>query len=161
MITLLRRIRKTLVDNGNVRKYLIYAIGEIALVVIGILLALQLNNWNSQKELKAHKLSILKEIERNLFANKNEAQIDLELIQESVESAEVLLKLIPQNSNFHDSLYVHFRRIFRARFFNGVRSGYTVLKSNPSIGIPDSINFRIIFYFEEALEDVEHFMHNL
>ena len=46
MLTFLRRIRKTLIDTGSTRKYLIYAIGEIALVVIGIMIALQINNWN-------------------------------------------------------------------------------------------------------------------
>ena len=46
MITFFRRIRKGLLDLSQVRKYLLYAMGEIALVVIGILIALQVNNWN-------------------------------------------------------------------------------------------------------------------
>ncbi len=46
MLTFLRKIRKSLVDSGNARKYILYAIGEIALVVIGILIALSINNWN-------------------------------------------------------------------------------------------------------------------
>ncbi|MDH3650216.1 MAG: hypothetical protein OEQ53_11065 [Saprospiraceae bacterium] len=41
MITFFRRIRKALLDSGQARKYLLYAVGEIALVVIGILIALQ------------------------------------------------------------------------------------------------------------------------
>lgn len=49
MITLFRRIRKKLIGDGNVRRYVIYAIGEIALVVIGILIALQVNNWNEER----------------------------------------------------------------------------------------------------------------
>ena len=43
---LLRRIRKSLVESGAASKYLLYAIGEIGCVVIGILLALQVHNWN-------------------------------------------------------------------------------------------------------------------
>ncbi len=46
MLAFFRRIRKAFVISGNIRKYIIYAIGEIALVVIGILIALQVNNWN-------------------------------------------------------------------------------------------------------------------
>ena len=38
-------------DSGNARKYLINAVGEIALVVIGILIALQIKNWNQNKRL--------------------------------------------------------------------------------------------------------------
>ena len=51
MLTFLRRIRRSLIESGSVRKYLIYAIGEIALVVIGILIALQINNWNEERKL--------------------------------------------------------------------------------------------------------------
>ena len=47
MIKFFRNIRKSLLDEGKTSKYLKYAIGEIVLVVIGILIALQINNWNS------------------------------------------------------------------------------------------------------------------
>lgn len=53
MITVFRRIRKKLADEDKPVKYMRYAIGEIILVVLGILIALQINNWNqAQKELK-------------------------------------------------------------------------------------------------------------
>lgn len=50
MITLFRRIRQKLIDSGSITKYLLYAIGEILLVVVGILIALQVNNWNEQQK---------------------------------------------------------------------------------------------------------------
>ncbi len=46
MIKFFRNIRKTLLTEGKTSKYFKYAIGEIVLVVIGILIALQINNWN-------------------------------------------------------------------------------------------------------------------
>lgn len=49
MFTLIRKIRKKLVEQGNLRNYLFYAIGEIILVVFGILIALQINNLNQKK----------------------------------------------------------------------------------------------------------------
>ena len=49
MIKFFRHIRQQLVMENKTGKYLKYAIGEIVLVVIGILLALQINNWNSQR----------------------------------------------------------------------------------------------------------------
>ncbi|WP_432410521.1 DUF6090 family protein [Rasiella sp. SM2506] len=48
MIKLFRHIRKRLVTENKFSKYLLYAIGEIILVVIGILIALSLNNWNTE-----------------------------------------------------------------------------------------------------------------
>ncbi|PKA99793.1 hypothetical protein B0O79_3514 [Flavobacteriaceae bacterium MAR_2009_75] len=54
MIKFFRHIRKRLLSENKFRKYLLYAIGEIVLVMIGILLALQVNNWNESwtKEIK-------------------------------------------------------------------------------------------------------------
>tara|TARA_B100000497_G_C7567437_1_gene342059 strand:- start:463 stop:630 length:168 start_codon:yes stop_codon:yes gene_type:complete len=52
MLTFLRRIRKGLVQSDNAKKYFLYAVGEIALVVIGILIALQINNWKVKLENK-------------------------------------------------------------------------------------------------------------
>jgi len=50
MLTFFRRIRKGLLDGGRTSKYVLYAVGEIALVVIGILIALSINNWNEARK---------------------------------------------------------------------------------------------------------------
>jgi len=50
MIKFFRHIRKSLLEQNQMGKYLKYAIGEILLVVIGILIALQINNWNETKK---------------------------------------------------------------------------------------------------------------
>jgi hypothetical protein len=49
MLTFFRHIRRSLLGEGATSKYLLYAIGEITLVVIGILIALQINNWNENQ----------------------------------------------------------------------------------------------------------------
>jgi hypothetical protein len=56
MLNFLRRIRRNLLEEGNLKKYLAYAVGEIIIVVVGILLALYLNNWNQKRT--ADKLEI-------------------------------------------------------------------------------------------------------
>jgi hypothetical protein len=70
MIKLFRNIRQNLLNEGKTSKYLKYAFGEIILVVIGILIALQLNNWNQiqgiNKQLKNYKTSLLSEIQNDL-----------------------------------------------------------------------------------------------
>lgn len=50
MIKIFRKIRQKLLSENKFNKYLLYAIGEIILVIIGILLALQINEWNGQKK---------------------------------------------------------------------------------------------------------------
>ena len=52
MIKFFRQIRYNLMETGKTSKYLKYAIGEIILVVIGILIALQINNWNENRKNK-------------------------------------------------------------------------------------------------------------
>jgi len=58
MLKFFRTIRKKLIEEDNVRKYLLYAIGEILLVVIGILIALQVNNWNEARADAAQRVQI-------------------------------------------------------------------------------------------------------
>ena len=50
MIKFFRKIRQKLLEQNRVSKYLLYAFGEIILVVIGILIALQINNWNEVRK---------------------------------------------------------------------------------------------------------------
>jgi glycyl-tRNA synthetase alpha subunit len=50
MISFFRKIRQKLLQQNQVTRYLVYALGEIALVMIGILLALQVNNWNEDRK---------------------------------------------------------------------------------------------------------------
>ena len=66
MIKFFRKIRQRLLAENKVSKYLIYAIGEIILVVIGILIALQINNWNEYKKLGTKELYYLEGIRNDL-----------------------------------------------------------------------------------------------
>jgi len=66
MIKFFRKIRFNLMEKNKIGKYLKYAIGEIVLVVIGILIALQINNWNELNKERASEKIILNEIRDNL-----------------------------------------------------------------------------------------------
>jgi len=66
MIKFFRKIRQNLLMENKTGKYLKYAIGEILLVVIGIIIALQLNNWNESRNLKYKEIVILKALKSEL-----------------------------------------------------------------------------------------------
>ncbi|MEO0902951.1 MAG: DUF6090 family protein [Bacteroidota bacterium] len=66
---LFRKIRRELLSEGKTRKYLAYALGEIVLVVIGILIALQINNWNEKEQLKGEELKTLKSLKESIKIN--------------------------------------------------------------------------------------------
>lgn len=69
MIKLFRNLRKNVIMENNTSKYIKYAIGEIALVVIGILIALQINNWNQNRQQRAQLDSILKSVKEDLITD--------------------------------------------------------------------------------------------
>ncbi len=69
MIKFFRKIRQKLLAENKVRRYLIYAIGEIILVVIGILIAIKINNWNEAQQKEKNVLSTLEEIQDELLLN--------------------------------------------------------------------------------------------
>ena len=74
MLTFFRRIRKGLLGEGATSKYLLYAIGEILLVMVGILLALQVNNWNQDRADRQKEILLLKEINSEFIHNKEELE---------------------------------------------------------------------------------------
>ncbi|MDH3247077.1 MAG: DUF6090 family protein [Saprospiraceae bacterium] len=93
-----------MLESGSARKYMLYAIGEIALVVIGILIALQINNLNEERKAFKFENQLLIEMRTSikhdreqidLFLNKNEAHIN---------SCQIILDHLEQNLPYHDSL---------------------------------------------------------
>lgn len=66
MLKFFRRIRQNLLAEGKLRKYLIYAIGEVILVVVGILIALQFNNWNEERKKRDNIEVLLDKIEYDI-----------------------------------------------------------------------------------------------
>ncbi len=69
MIKFFRNIRQSLLMENKTSKYFKYAIGEIVLVVIGILIALQINNWNESRKEKQKEINVAKEIYTELNEN--------------------------------------------------------------------------------------------
>jgi len=69
MIKFFRKIRYDLMEKNKTGKYLKYAIGEIVLVVIGILIALQINTWNEERKNNSKEQQILSQLKDEYDAN--------------------------------------------------------------------------------------------
>ena len=69
MIKFFRKIRQKLLTENKFSKYFLYAIGEIILVVIGILIALQINNWNEKIKFEKNVATILEELKQDLVSD--------------------------------------------------------------------------------------------
>lgn len=87
MINFFRRIRQQLLSQSKFSKYLLYAIGEIILVVIGILIALQINNWNEGRKNEIRLKSYLVEIQSNLVTDVRQVNeiIEIYMYADSLE----------------------------------------------------------------------------
>ena len=86
MIPFFRKLRKRLLTENRLGRYLIYALGEIVLVVIGILLALQINTWNNSREDRLEERGLLLRLEKELNR-------DLKEIEEVKNDSEVRILL--------------------------------------------------------------------
>jgi hypothetical protein len=76
MIKFFRKIRQNLLSEGKTGKYLKYAVGEIILVVIGILIALQINNWNEKRKFDIKEIANLKSLKSELITTLEELKDD-------------------------------------------------------------------------------------
>ncbi len=105
MIKFFRKIRKNLLNEGKTSKYLKYAIGEIVLVVIGILIALSINNWNVEKIEKSNELKYYKNIKRQLNEDENAINANIDYNNLYLKQFNQAIKIIEQDDrNIVDSL---------------------------------------------------------
>ncbi len=112
MITLLRKIRRSLIESGATRKYLLYAIGEIVLVVIGILIALQINNWNENVKESQTERKLLIQLQRDLQKCHADLEGNIRIHDRVNSSANILINYMNSNLPYHDSLANHFASAF-------------------------------------------------
>lgn len=92
MIKFFRKIRQRLLTENNFPRYLLYAFGEILLVVIGILIALQINNWNQQRLNNQEESKLVQSISEKIEFNKFQYNVGLNRYQEVINSAQQLLQ---------------------------------------------------------------------
>ena len=130
MIKFFRKIRQKLLTENIFRKYLLYAIGEIILVVIGILIALQINNWNEDRKLRELEVSTLKEIRVNLLRDIEDFETNIRSHGLSAQSSQIILDALKNTTAYHDSLSKHFSRIPVNPIFMPTTSAYQNLKAN-------------------------------
>jgi hypothetical protein len=129
MIRFFRSIRQSLLAQGRVTRYLTYAIGEIVLVMVGILLALQVSTWNQDRQARRKEQVLLQELHEEFVTNKAQLEEVISFHRRAMKSTEAVIAEFPitVDSLDLDSFKVHSRDM-------GYR--YTF---NPSQGIINSL----------------------
>jgi len=151
MIKFFRNIRKSLLNEGKTSKYLKYALGEIVLVVLGILIALQINNWNQDRKSEEGELKLLHEINLNLKDSSLMLEYVMEDNEKSYEAFKLLLTHIEQKKPYHTDLDTIFRLIPTWSSPQLSYTAYESLKSKgPDIIQNDSLKQMITTIYEGA-----------
>ena len=165
MIRILRNIRQNFLKDGKVAKYLAYSAGEIVLVMIGILLALQVNNWNENRRSLNIEIDLLSRLKLDLENNLTEINGISAEMKSKIHSANIILNSF---SNLPiDSLKALFEDISGGPIFNNSNTSYRSISNSLSNAISNiGIRYAITSLYERdfpnihAREDYEYMILN-
>ncbi len=125
----MRKIRQRLLTDNKFTKYLIYVIGEIVLIVIGILIALSIDNWNSGQISRQTEVAILREMNNNLNADLLDIRVNIELNKISLRANNLVLESLSNPESQLDSLNYHYANLSLTTILDVNNSSYENLKS--------------------------------
>ena len=123
MIKFFRRIRQKLITDGKLSRYLVYALGEIILVVIGILIALSINNWNERNKNEIYVEALLNTIESNLI--------------KEIKSTNARMHYYSQKDSFANLVLTD--ALFKNDYINNPELSFLIYRSEGPIYLPESI----------------------
>ncbi|GAA4268901.1 DUF6090 family protein [Hyunsoonleella aestuarii] len=134
MIKFFRKIRQNLLSEGKTGKYIKYAFGEIVLVVIGILIALSINNWNENRKIIVQEQFILKRLKADINTDISSIVTQMEYNNRSKKELTFVIDVILGNTvtdlqNFRKNL----RGLLAVNFFNHNKTTFNNIVSSGQI----------------------------
>ncbi len=154
MIRFFRQIRQRLLSGNRTSQYLLYALGEIVLVMIGILLALQVNNWNEARKARAFLDFSLQEIHSDLKSDLNLIYGGIEpRLRMRVQGSERLYNMILEERRPEDSVFLDAYRQMKMSFLlTATTESYQSLKERGLEIIQDkSLRNSLLNFYEIGL----------
>jgi hypothetical protein len=167
MIKFFRKIRYDLLEKNKTGKYLKYAIGEIFLVVIGILIALSINNWNENRKSKILEKSILIELKKSMYSDiENQIRPNILQLDQDLNNIKVIEQFLNNELIYHDSISRKFRSLMFSKHFKWEVTAYKILENqginiirNPKL--KESILSNYNMRYPEVKDFLENFSNNL
>ncbi|WP_242157299.1 DUF6090 family protein [Aestuariivivens sediminis] len=142
--------------------YLLYAIGEIILVVVGILIALSINNWNEDKKERQKEIKSLVELKDNLKSNIDEFNKFMSNQNRYIENISQIVKYKESNLNYHDSISKYFSGIGFLEQINITISSYETMKTyGLDLISSDSLRLEIIELYDVHYNHFERLIQNV
>jgi hypothetical protein len=148
MIPFFRRIRKKFADDNKPMKYVRYAIGEIVLVVIGILIALQINNWNNELGNKKDEQAIIKNLNLEFKQNKVKLQEYIDYHKTILASTKDIMKLIGETEEVLDQYNLDslISQSIDYKEYSPSQAVYTDLISSGKLNLVSSDSLRLLLF---------------
>lgn len=131
-------------EQNKTRSYILYALGEILLVVIGILIALQINNWNQERQNRNREQVILQDLHQEFLKNRDQLNLVIAGHQVSLKSSTWLLDHFDHllNEEQQDSVIYHLKAMMSAWTFNPSQSGVQALINTSSFELIQDYELR-------------------
>jgi len=143
-------------EAGKFSRYLIYAIGEIILVVVGILIALAINNWNDKNNLENKETTLLIEMKSNLESDLEGLKWDINKNEKLLKANQIVLNSL-NNGVYNDSLKKYYSQIKGNTVFVKNTSAF---KNLESLGLNtvknDSLRIKITRLYSEKYEYIRY-----
>lgn len=162
MINFFRKIRQRLLADNRLGKYALYAIGEILLVVIGILIALQINNWNEGRQSAKFERQLLVSFNNGLSEDLADIEGNIRIHQRAITAIDSILYALESETPVAvDTLAGLFADLMTPTYFQHSTSAFETLKSkgittitnealrDQIIGVYDS-QYKFFLKFEET-----------
>ncbi|MFL0354676.1 DUF6090 family protein [Xanthomarina sp. GH4-25] len=148
MIKFFRKTRQNMIKENRVSKYLLYAIGEIILVVIGILIALQINNWNENKKINKSISEHSVILKQNLLEDKTQLELLHQNMTDNVIYSDSLMMqiktLIPIDGNTTKYLV---KLLLEYQFRPNTNAMETIMQSNEIPFLKTELQTAILDYY--------------
>lgn len=141
MFRLFRRFRQRLLFDKKFSKYLLYAVGEVLILIFGIVIALQVNNWNEERKRGELELVILRAIKSDLDNDLFSCRVDITIHNSQVNSSNIVLDHLSNDLPLNDSLKGHFLGTCQFTVTTYNTASYETLKSL-GVGLVSNIDLR-------------------
>ncbi len=149
MLRFVHSLRQRMLSENKFGKYMLYAVGEIVLIVVGILIAFYLDNINAEKQAKETETELLSELKSNLVSNIKILERTLESESQYLSYNEMILDYLDNRKPYNRELEKAFGVYFWTVTTNPVKGGYEFLKSKGiDLITDDSLRNQISYIFE-------------
>ncbi len=130
MLPFFRKVRFQTANDNQIFKYGRYAIGEIVLVVVGILIALQVNTWNETRKDRNLEIQLLKSFERSLQKDLSDMDSNIRVHRNGIAAANTVLKKLEEpGPRDVDSISILMSKVVMPTLFVYSTSAFETLKS--------------------------------